>query len=410
MRWLSPWKAMPSRLVPALLAAALGLFIIAVVALAFNLVRLKSSFSYVEHTNEVLRNISSSERALLEAESGERGYLLTGESSYLDSYNRSRALLPAGLEALRQLVSDNPVQIRRLDELRASIDARLAELEQVVELGPSRTDDALAILKTARSKQLTPRIETQLAQLRQAELSLSSRMADRSRWKPTRPAERSSILPSVQPWKPTMTDNAIIHVIDDDDAARDGLAFLLTASNFAVQDYPSGRVFLDVIHRAGRGCVITDLSMPEMSGIDLLRELQTLGIDWPVIVVTGQGDLTLAVEALRAGAADFIEKPYDADVLLDAVAAAMNGLDGGVSTARKTGIEQRLATLSVEERGVFDRLANGQSTASIAQDLRLDPRTIEVHRANLMTKMQATSLSDLVRMAVFSLIEPPPQV
>jgi PAS domain S-box-containing protein len=172
MRWLTPWKAVPSRRVPGLLTAAIALFIIAAVALAFNLARLRESFGWVERTNEVLRNISSAERALLEAESGERGYLLTGESSYLDSYNHSRALLPTGLETLRQLVSDNPVQIRRLDELRISIDARLAELEQVVELGPSHTAEALAILKTARFEQLTPRIETQLAQLRQAELSL----------------------------------------------------------------------------------------------------------------------------------------------------------------------------------------------------------------------------------------------
>ena len=171
MHRLNPWKAIRFRLVAGLLAAATGLFIVAAVALAFNLTRLRSSF-IVEHTNEVLRNISSGERALLEAESGERGYLLTGESAYRESYNRSRDLLPKILEDLKQLISDNPVQILHLDELHASIDARLTELEQVVELGPSGLDEALAILKTARSKQLTPRIETQLGQLRQTELSL----------------------------------------------------------------------------------------------------------------------------------------------------------------------------------------------------------------------------------------------
>ena len=170
MHRLNPWKAIRFRLVAGLLAAATGLFIVAAVALAFNLTRLRSSF-IVEHTNEVLRNISSGERALLEAESGERGYLLTGESAYRESYNRSRDLLPKILEDLKQLISD-PVQILHLDELHASIDARLTELEQVVELGPSGLDEALAILKTARSKQLTPRIETQLGQLRQTELSL----------------------------------------------------------------------------------------------------------------------------------------------------------------------------------------------------------------------------------------------
>lgn len=119
-----------------------------------------------------------------------------------------------------------------------------------------------------------------------------------------------------------MTD-LTIYVIDDDDAARDGLVFLLTSSNFIVRDYSSGRAFLDGIHSAAKGCVITDLSMPEMSGIDLLREIKALGIDWPVIVVTGQGDATLAVEAFRVGATEFIEKPYDVDVLLNAVAAAI---------------------------------------------------------------------------------------
>jgi two-component system, LuxR family, response regulator FixJ len=201
-----------------------------------------------------------------------------------------------------------------------------------------------------------------------------------------------------------MSDSTI-HVIDDDDAARDGLVFLLTTSNFAVQDYRSALAFLGAIHVAARGCVITDLSMPEMSGIDLLRELRALGFDWPVIVVTGQGDVTLAVEALRAGATEFIEKPYNADVLLDAVAAAIKEPTGTITDARKVG--KMLAMLSIEERRVFDGLTNGQSAASLAQDLRLSSRALEIHRANLMTKLQASSLSDLVRMAIISPVEPP---
>jgi two-component system response regulator FixJ len=198
-----------------------------------------------------------------------------------------------------------------------------------------------------------------------------------------------------------------IHVIDDDDAARDGLVFLLTSSNFVVQDYHSGRAFLHGIQGAAKGCVITDLSMPEMGGIDLLHEIRALGIDWPVIVVTGQGDITLAVEALRAGAAEFIEKPYDADVLLNAVAATIKEMDSAVIGTRRTEIGQRLAMLSVEERRVFDGLTNGQSAASLAQDLRLSSRALEIHRANLMTKLQASSLSDLVRMAIIPPVEPP---
>ena len=140
--------------------------------MGLNLVRLRESFAGVEHTNEVLRNVAAAERALLEAESGERGYLLTGDGSYLDSYNRSRTEIPSLLEALGRLIADNPDQVQRLTALRGSIESRLAELKQVVELGPARAAEALAILQTARSRQLTPQIEEQLGQMRRVELSL----------------------------------------------------------------------------------------------------------------------------------------------------------------------------------------------------------------------------------------------
>jgi two-component system sensor kinase FixL len=169
---LQGWKLMVSWRVPGLLAIALGLFVVAAIALSLNLTRLRDSFAWVEHTNEVLRNVAAAQRALLEAESGERGYLLTGESSYLDSYNRSWAQIRGLFDLLSQLVSDNPDQTQRLSELRQSIDARLAEFRQAVELGPARLNDALAILRTARSRQLTPQIEDKFAQFRQAELSL----------------------------------------------------------------------------------------------------------------------------------------------------------------------------------------------------------------------------------------------
>jgi two-component system sensor kinase FixL len=153
-------------------AIALGLFVFAAVALGVNLVRQRDSYDWVQHTNEVLRNISAVEKAILEAESGERGYLLTGESSYLNSYNRSQADIPRLLEALRQTVFDNPSQIHRLDELRPSVEARLAEFKQIVELGPMRLNEALAMLHTARSRQLTVLIEEQLGQFRQSEVAL----------------------------------------------------------------------------------------------------------------------------------------------------------------------------------------------------------------------------------------------
>jgi CHASE3 domain sensor protein len=153
-------------------AIALALFVGAAVAVNLNLSRLKETFAWVEHTNEVLRNISASERALLEAESGERGYLLTGERSYLDGYNRSQVQIPKLLDLLTQLVSDNPDQTQRLDDLRRSINARLEEFRQAIEAGPGQLNDALAILTTARSRQLTPQIEDKFAEFRRTELSL----------------------------------------------------------------------------------------------------------------------------------------------------------------------------------------------------------------------------------------------
>jgi two-component system sensor kinase FixL len=165
----SPWAVLGS--VTGLLAFALVLFAIAAIFLGVNLTRLRQSFTYVQHTNEVLRNLAAAERQLLTAESGERGFLLTGEASYLNAYAQARDSLPGTLATLRQLTSDNPAQTARLDDLRASIDARLAEFAEVVVLGPSRLQDALAILSTARSRQLTPLIEARLGELRDAELS-----------------------------------------------------------------------------------------------------------------------------------------------------------------------------------------------------------------------------------------------
>jgi len=154
------------------LALALVLFAIAGIFLGVNLAKLRQSFAYVEHTNEVLRNINAAERQLLTAESGERGFLLTGDASYLTSYTRARDDLPKVLVILRELTADNPAQIARLGELRANIDARLAEFAEVVALGPNHLQQALAILTAARSRRLTPLIEGKLGEMREAELAL----------------------------------------------------------------------------------------------------------------------------------------------------------------------------------------------------------------------------------------------
>jgi two-component system response regulator FixJ len=197
------------------------------------------------------------------------------------------------------------------------------------------------------------------------------------------------------------SDQAIVHVIDDDEAVRQSLAFLLAAAGIGVQTYESATAFLDVATTVKTGCVITDVRMPEVSGIDLLQRLEELKLGVPVIVITGHGDVPLAVEAMKIGAVDFIEKPFDDEVLLTSVRSALNRLDRDHKRqAERREVETRLATLSSRERDVLEGLVAGQANKQIAYELGISPRTIEIYRANLMTKMQAASLSDLVRMAL----------
>jgi two-component system response regulator FixJ len=199
------------------------------------------------------------------------------------------------------------------------------------------------------------------------------------------------------------SDKAIVHVIDDDDAVRQSLAFLLGTAGIDVQTYESAVAFLDVAAKVKLGCVITDVRMPELSGVDLLRRLRELKLGVPVIVITGHGDVPLAVEAMKIGAVDFLEKPFDDEVLLASVRSALNQLDRDSKRQAERGeIEGRLAALSNRERDVLEGLVAGHANKQIAYDLGISPRTIEIYRANLMTKMQAASLSDLVRMALIA--------
>ena len=171
----------------------------------------------------------------------------------------------------------------------------------------------------------------------------------------------------------------------------------------AVASYESAKVFLDAISALDRGCVITDVRMPEMSGIELLRRLRENGIDIPVIVITGHGDIPLAVEAMKFGAADFFEKPFDDDALLKAVHSAFNRLEGTAQKiAERAALNERLATLSNRERQVLEGLVAGKPNKIIAFDYDISPRTVEIYRANVMTKMGAGSLSELVRMALIA--------
>ena len=198
-----------------------------------------------------------------------------------------------------------------------------------------------------------------------------------------------------------------VHVIDDDDAARDSLEFLLKSARLQVQTYDSARNFLKQISGAAAGCIITVVRMPEINGIELLRKVREMDLQTPVIVITGHADVPLAVEAMRAGAIEFLEKPYDDELLLAAVRTALGqARDQATQNNEKQALHERLSALSMREREVLEGLVAGKPNKLIAFDLGISPRTVEIYRANVMTKMQAGSLSELVRMALVSGILP----
>lgn len=200
-----------------------------------------------------------------------------------------------------------------------------------------------------------------------------------------------------------MPDSLIVHVIDDDEAVRDSLAFLLETEGMTVRTYESATAFLDALPRVGGGCILSDVRMPDMSGLDLVRRLKDLGVGLPVVVITGHADVALAVEAMKEGVSDFIEKPFSDTVILAAVRGALERAeDRQGQDLEKLAIGQRLASLSTRERQVLTGLVAGQPNKVVARNLGISPRTVEVYRANLMTKMQAQSLSELVRMALFA--------
>ena len=200
-----------------------------------------------------------------------------------------------------------------------------------------------------------------------------------------------------------MQPDPVIYVIDDDDAARHSLEFLLKTAGVKVRSFESGKAFLDVLPGIKSGCVLTDVRMPEITGIDLLRKVKEMGIDVPVIVITGHGDISLAVEAMKIGAVDFLEKPFDDDALLAAVRGSLSrNADTAQRNAELSQINDKLTALSNRERQVLEGLVAGKANKVIAFDLGISPRTVEIYRANLMTKMAANSLSDLVRMAMMA--------
>jgi two-component system response regulator FixJ len=197
-----------------------------------------------------------------------------------------------------------------------------------------------------------------------------------------------------------MTDKRLIHIIDDDDAVRRSASFMLKTSGFAVEAWASGVAFLKDVRHAPMGAVLLDVRMPEMDGLEVQQALNERGVTMPVIVLTGHGDVSIAVRAMKAGAVDFIEKPFEKAVLLNAIEAAFARL--GDAKGRSTRAEEAaviIQALTSRERDVLEGLAQGLPNKTIAYDLDISPRTVEVHRANLMTKLEVRSLSDALRIA-----------
>ncbi len=202
-----------------------------------------------------------------------------------------------------------------------------------------------------------------------------------------------------------MSTERVVHIVDDDEGVRRSLAFLLSSAGLPVRLYDSATAFLVALASIQGGCLITDMRMPDMTGLELLRELRAKALSLPAIVITGHGDVPLAVEAMKAGAVDFIEKPFEERAILDAVRAALERC-GDEDTGDRAAVAGKLALLSERERQVLDGLISGHPNKTIAHELGISPRTVEVYRANLMAKMQAKSLSELIRMAILADIRP----
>ena len=189
-----------------------------------------------------------------------------------------------------------------------------------------------------------------------------------------------------------------VFVVDDDEAMRDSLDFLLSSAGCAVRTFEAAERLLEALTDSNCGCVVSDVRMPGVDGLELLRRIKAARPSLPVVIITGHGDVPLAVEAMKLGAADFVEKPFDDERLIGVVQAALAGAPREADPANEIGA--RVASLSPRERQVLDGLVAGLSNKAIARTHDISPRTVEVYRANLMAKMQAGSLSDLVRMAM----------
>lgn len=197
------------------------------------------------------------------------------------------------------------------------------------------------------------------------------------------------------------TGDYTVHIVDDEEAVRKSLAFMLTMNSFAVRVHETAASFLGFAPGIRNGVLVTDLRMPDMTGVELIRKLASVRATIPAIVITGHGDVPMAVEAMKAGAVDFIEKPFEDTIIIEAIQRAAGLLSEKLVDIDDTSeVHTRLETLSDRERQVLFAVVAGLPNKSIAYDLDISPRTVEVHRANVMAKMKAKSLPQLVRMAI----------
>ena len=195
-------------------------------------------------------------------------------------------------------------------------------------------------------------------------------------------------------------EQKLVHLVDDDAAIRRSVGFMLKTSGHRVETYESGSDLLNNADKLDDGCVLLDIRMPGMDGLEVQQALQDRGVSLPVIIMTGHGDVTLAVKAMKAGAVDFIEKPFEKAALLSSLEEGYRRLSRkGATGDRARDAAVRLHALTPRERDVLDGLAQGLPNKTIAYDLGISPRTVEIHRANLMTKLEVRSLSEALRIA-----------
>jgi two-component system, LuxR family, response regulator FixJ len=197
-----------------------------------------------------------------------------------------------------------------------------------------------------------------------------------------------------------MNESKRVYLVDDDEAVRRSASFMLRSSGFTVRTFASGVEFLEVADALEPGCILLDVRMPGIDGLEVQRKLRERGIAHPVVVITGHGDVAIAVQAMKAGAVDFIEKPFEKSVLIEAIGAGYSRLaEASGSLSRREEAEARLRVLTPREQDVLEGLVRGHPNKTIAYDLGISPRTVEVHRANLMQKLGVASLSEALRIA-----------